>query len=240
MKKRTHYFYLSLLISLLIITSCSRDEESPVINYAGPTVIKDGDGNVYNSITIGEQTWLDKNLKTTSFNDGEPIAEVTDDTEWKETQSPAYCWYDNNEAEYKDVTGSLYNYFVVESGKICPVGWHVPSQEEWKTLLDYLGDDAANQLKDANSNLWKVKGNATNSTGFSGLPGGQRSNEGEFRDFRERGIWWISGKEILGLSEFIYYMEMIHSPCDGNKIREGAAGYEYLNNTGFSIRCIKN
>ncbi len=101
--------------------------------------VSDVEGNVYKTIELGSQTWMAENLKTTRFNDDTEIPLVTGGTEWELMRSPAYCWYENNEAVYKDFYGAYYNWYTVNTGKLCPSGWHVPSDEEWKTLEMHLG-----------------------------------------------------------------------------------------------------
>ncbi len=99
--------------------------------------VKDGDGNIYQTVTIGTQIWLKENLKTTRYNDGTDISLITDQTEWKNAISAAYCWYDNDITN-KDPFGALYNWYAVNTGKLCPKGWHVPSESEWTELVYFF------------------------------------------------------------------------------------------------------
>ena len=101
--------------------------------------IRDIDGDVYTSITIGTQIWLVQNLKTTKYNDGEVIPNIIDNTAWTELTTPGYCWYNNDAATYKPTNGALYNWYAVNTSKLCPLGWHVPSDDEWKTLEISMG-----------------------------------------------------------------------------------------------------
>lgn len=104
---------LALVVLILImVTGCKKTDE--------PETVTDIDGNVYKTVVIGTQTWFGENLKTTRFNDGTEIPEVTDFTEWFNLATPGYCWYENNESLYKDAYGALYNWFAVETGKLCP------------------------------------------------------------------------------------------------------------------------
>jgi hypothetical protein len=91
--------------------------------------IADVDGNLYKTIQIGTQIWMAENLKTTRFNDGAPIPYVTDDIEWEKLTTPGYCWYDNDPSSFKDIYGALYNWYAVNTYKLCPIGWHVPTNE---------------------------------------------------------------------------------------------------------------
>lgn len=100
---------------------------------------KDKDNNVYPTVKIGTQTWMATNLKTTKFNNGDPIPLVTDNAAWMAIRyEPAYCWYNNDESTYKNIFGALYNFWVVSPGNLCPTGWHVPTFDEFYTLETYL------------------------------------------------------------------------------------------------------
>ena len=109
--------------------------------------ISDVDGNMYKTTQIGTQLWTAENLKTTKFNDGTPISNVTDNTKWESLSTPGYCWYNNDEATYKGTYGALYNWYAVKTDKLCPSGWHVPSNDEWNTLITYLGGEIAAGVK---------------------------------------------------------------------------------------------
>lgn len=100
---------------------------------------KDGDNNVYPTVKIGTQIWMATNLKTTKFNNGDPIPLVTDNAAWLAIRyEPAYCWYNNDESTYKNIFGALYNFWVVSPGNLCPTGWHVPTYDEFTALENYL------------------------------------------------------------------------------------------------------
>ncbi len=100
--------------------------------------VTDIDGNVYNAVTIGTQVWMVENLKTTKYNDGNAISNVTDDAEWHSLTTDAYCWYDNNPSTYKADYGAMYNWYAVKTGKLCPTGWHVPLDAEWTILVSFF------------------------------------------------------------------------------------------------------
>jgi len=100
---------------------------------------KDPDNNKYPTVKIGTQTWMATNLKTTKFNNGDPIPLVSDSAAWMEIRyEPAYCWYNNDESTFKNIFGALYNFWTVSPGNLCPAGWHVPTFEEFAVLEDYL------------------------------------------------------------------------------------------------------
>src|SRR4030043_1071771 len=101
--------------------------------------ISDADGNTYATVTIGSQIWMKENLKTTRLNSGTSIPLVTDNTGWANSITPVYCWYNNNESTYKNIYGALYNWYTVTTGNLCPLGWHVPTDGDWKILEMHLG-----------------------------------------------------------------------------------------------------
>jgi uncharacterized protein (TIGR02145 family) len=161
--------------------------------------VKDIDGNVYKTVTIGTQIWMAENLKTTKYNDGTAIPLVTDDAAWVNRDSiafttRAYYWYDND-ITYKNIYGALYNGYTVKTGKLCPSGWHVPTDAEWSELTNYLGGEgvAGGKLKEASITHWETPNTgATNETGFNALPGGYRFMDGTFQLVNGGGNWWSS------------------------------------------------
>jgi len=146
------------------------------------------DGEYYKTIILGDQVWMAENLRAAVFNDGTPIELVTVDSVWCEFPSPAFCWQDNDRQAYKDSYGAIYNWHAVNTGMLCPVGWHVPSEEEWTTLTEFLGgqDIAGKKMKDASGLHWadsyeKVL-RPTNESGFTALPGSSRGCTWEDQD----------------------------------------------------------
>ncbi|MFZ4572381.1 MAG: fibrobacter succinogenes major paralogous domain-containing protein [Bacteroidales bacterium] len=125
--------------ALLILSSCSKNTDGNPAPIPGTTT--DVDGNLYHSVTIGTQVWMDENLKTTKYNDGSSIPLVTDSIAWINMTTPGYCWYHNNAAAYKNTYGALYNWYAVNTGKLAPTGWHVPTDAEWTILVAYLGGE---------------------------------------------------------------------------------------------------
>ncbi len=199
----------------------------------------DGDNNNYPVVKIGTQVWMAENLKTTKYNDGTAIPLVTDDTAWMGLSTPAYCWNNNDEAAYMDTYGALYNWYVVSTtingGKnICPSGWHVPVDDEWTILTDYLGGDsvAGGKLKETGITHWiSPNTGATNETGFTALPGGFRSYyTGGFNNDTYFGLWWSSSENAA-------------SDAWGRDSRYNGGGvlrslYSKLN--GLSVRCVRD
>ena len=159
------------------------------------STVTDVDRNVYHPVRIGTQIWMVENLRTTRFNDGTTIPLVTDSTAWNSLTAPGYCWFSNDSATYGITYGALYNWYAVNTSKLAPTGWHVPTDSEWEVLVNYLDGDsvAGGALKSTSTTYWK-NGNdgATNSTGFSALPGGYRDSIGTFSNIHNCGYWWAS------------------------------------------------
>jgi uncharacterized protein (TIGR02145 family) len=197
------------------------------------TPLGDIDGNSYGVVTIGDQVWMAKNLATTSLNDGTPIANLAVPAEWEAATAPAYVWYSNNELLYKFNYGALYNWHAVASDKLCPEGWHVPTEAEWRTLVNYLGGDAVagGKLKQTGTTLWfSPNEGATNESGFTALPGGGRKPDGVFEDRGRAAIWWTSTPSGSDNGVGISVLNENTSVNIGNS----------FTGVGRSIRCLKN
>jgi uncharacterized protein (TIGR02145 family) len=175
------------------------------------------------------------NLKTTKYNDGTTIPLVTDGAAWVALSTPGYCWYNNDAATYKATYGALYNWYTVNTGKLCPTGWHVPTNAEWTTLTTYLGGEsvAGGKLKESGTAHWDSPNTgATNETGFSALPGGLRDqlNGGPFINIGFGG-YWRSSNEYIGYDAQYWGMFSDRS-------------YVWTINadkrSGYSVRCLKN
>ena len=209
-----------------IVTDVPTSSKTITFNFAACT---DGDGNHYSTVEIGTQVWISENLRTTKLNDGTEIPNVADDAEWLALITPGYCWYSNNASMYKATYGGLYNWYAVNTGKLCPAGWHVPSEEEYRALSDYLGSNSAGKIKESGTNHWiSPNTGATNETGFTALPGGER-----YSDFRLLGYWafiWSTIEDSLthaGVGLIYYDSDMM----DGDV---------YKKVCGFSVRCLKD
>jgi len=195
--------------------------------------VTDIEGNVYKTVKIGNQTWMAKNLKTTKFNDGTAIPLVAEGTAWAALTTPGYCWYDNDSASYKNLYGALYNWYAVNSDKLCPANWHVPSDAEWTRLANYLGGDifAGDRLKETGTDFWvSPNTGATNESGYTALPGGLRYHDGVFHDFGFSGYWWTS-TEYSSTRAYFDYMDYEYS----NVFR-----FNNLKQNGFSVRCLRD
>lgn len=150
-------------------------------NYQFTTyAVTDADGNGYYSVTIGTQVWLTQDLKTTKYNDGTSIPNVTDATAWGSLVTGAYCNYNNSNDENLIRTyGRLYNWYAVNTGKLAPEGWHVPTNNDFYALINYLGGDlvAGGKLKESGTSHWLAPNTgASNETSYSALPSGYRGS----------------------------------------------------------------
>lgn len=201
---------------------------------ADTLTVTDIDGNLYHTVTIGSQVWLVENLKVTHLNDGSVIPEITDNNAWGALTTPGYCWYNNNYSTYGSVFGGLYNWYAVNSGKLCPQGWHVPTSAEWATLTDYLDgeDEAGGKLKEAGTTHWLTPNtDATNETGFTALPGGSRYYVGYFQlNINENGYWWSSTGYSSTYATYIVMTFTNSSAWTNGNYKEA----------GFSVRCIQD
>jgi uncharacterized protein (TIGR02145 family) len=146
--------------------------------------VTDIDGNAYNIVTIGGQAWMKENLKVTKYKDGTTIPLVTATGAWVALTTPGYSFYNNSVTG--GVYGALYNWYTVNTGKLCPTGWHVPSTTEWTTLETFLGGAsvAGGKLKETGTSKWfSPNTGATNETGFTALPGGARNYLGTMKQY---------------------------------------------------------
>jgi uncharacterized protein (TIGR02145 family) len=127
------------------------------LTYQKGTTVTDIDGNVYHTVKIGTQVWMVENLKVTKFNDGTAILLAPDSSSWSNLTTSGYCWYNNDAPAYKHTYGALYNWNTVKTGKLCPVGWHVPGNDDWATLIGYLGGESAAgyNLNEAGTSHWQ-------------------------------------------------------------------------------------
>jgi uncharacterized protein (TIGR02145 family) len=218
-------FFFILLFT--ISSGCKKKDDT------SNNTVTDIDGNTYHTIKIGSQLWMAENLKTTKFNDGTSIPLVTENGIWANLSTSGYCWYNNDAATYKNTYGALYNWYAINTGKLAPKGWHIPNDAEWTTLSDYLGgeDVAGGKLKETGTAHWiSPNADATNESGFTGLPGGIRYDDGEFYKIGSYGFWW-------GYTETGFYYAWNSFLNFGN----GHINMDYFSKKdGFSIRCIRD
>jgi uncharacterized protein (TIGR02145 family) len=200
--------------------------------------LKDADGNVYTTVTIGTQVWMGENLKTTKLNDGTEIPNVTDPTTWENLTTLGYGWYNNDANTYKTPYGAYYNWYSVNTGKLCPPGWHVPTDNDVTILVTYLGgaDIAGGKLKETGTNHWLTPNTgATNETGFLALPGGTYNSSGYFDQMGRVGVWWYIKNSS---PDETWWFNIWNGDTKFNMF-SGGTFYAYKA-TGFSVRCLKD
>ncbi|MFA6571258.1 MAG: fibrobacter succinogenes major paralogous domain-containing protein [Bacteroidota bacterium] len=214
-----------LLLVFTFLVSCNKDDTT------NPTP------NNSNEVTIGTQVWMKKNLDVDYYRNGDLIPQITDQTEWASLTTGAWCYYNNDSANGK-IYGKLYNWYAVNDPRgLAPIGWHIPSDEEWHELENCLGgeDIAGSKLKEAGTAHWNIPNiGATNASSFTALPGGWRSFDGYrysfFLDLGFSGYWWSSTERPLtiSLNRYLDYHHTNLYEIDGRRYN------------GFSVRCIKD
>jgi len=238
---------ITILINLLSVSQ-----------FNGQSIIKDIDGNTYNTVTIGNQTWMKENLKTTHYQNGDSIYYISDSSYWgrpllldssnaiigyfprgsilihfknpnRANLHPGeYCFYDNN-PQHDNVFGRIYNgYVITDERKICPKGFHIPSTQDWDQLFNTLGGFESATKKLRSTKYWKNNENGSDVAGFSLLPSGIRWFNGEFRYLGEGGYYWRLDS---------YYSEGEIIVFEGNSYKAYSDGVSFL---GAAVRCIKN
>jgi len=227
---------LPVCIFLLLITgSCKNDEKNdPIV--IKPAIVKDADGNKYSSVKIGTQEWMVENLRTTKYNDGTLIPFLSNDDDWKSASTGAFCIYDSTVVVSDQATyGYLYNWYAVNSDKLCPAGWHVPTTNDWNTLVNHLGGEgtAGGKMKKAGTSYWRSPNlGASNESGFTAIPGGCRwGTNGIFESLQILGNYWVAEDKD---SYYAYLFRMEY-----NTNTASVAGYGTKKN-GFSVRCMKD
>ena len=209
--------------------------------------VKDYDGNFYKTVTIGTQVWMAENLKVTHYPNGDTIPLVTDNNAWgdlaDDNTSDAYCYYNNNANNEADTYGALYTYAAAIGDNwqrdntanqgVCPDGWHLPTVAEWDALMNYLGTNSGSKLA-GNAELWQdgalVQSADFGTSGFSALPGGDRSASGKFWDLGYWGYWWCADEYR---EEQAYFRYQWYDHTEG--------GTEYWEKSyGLPVRCVKD
>lgn len=188
------------------------------------------------SVSICCQRWMTKNLDVVTYRNGDTIPQVTDEVEWFELTTGAYCYYDNDSATYAAMYGKLYNWYAVTDPRgLAPEGWYIPTDFEWTTLSSCLGGDplAGGPMKETGTIHWTTPNSgATNLSGFVGLPGGRRNHSGTFSQIGNEGRWWTSSD---GGDTSYAWCRML-SYTNGTLLRDGSA----LKRFGFSVRCLRD
>ena len=206
--------------------------------------VKDIDGNSYKTVRIGDQIWMAENLKVIHYRNGDLIPNITDDNDWACTEEGAYCNYDNDESNVKTY-GRLYNWFSVDDKRgLAPLGWHIPTTDEWDALMDNVEGDVEDDVytgevgklileSKEKADMRRLYGpRATNESGFTALPGGSIEAASHFKFYYlgDESFFWSSTEyDIL----FSWYYRLVHFDCTVYKMNNNKGD-------GFSIRCVKD
>jgi uncharacterized protein (TIGR02145 family) len=244
------------LVALVFATSCNKDNDDSNggTSNTNPPLNEDStdqEGDVFSTVILGAQEWMSENLSVAIYRDGTPIPKVTDPIEWASLATGAWCWYNNDSAAYAATYGRLYNWYAVAGihntaslsntalrKQLAPTGWHVPTDDEWTALTSFLGGEgvAGGKMKttgtiEAATGLWYSPNiGATDSSGFSGAPGGGRDDDGDYYVIGGKGFWWSSS----GFDAFNAWNRYL---VYGN----GNAHRDYdLKQGGFSVRCLRD
>jgi len=197
----------------------------------GIPTVTDINGNTYNTVLIGNQCWMKENLRARNYRDGTPIPLVTNDLPWINAVTGARCWYNNDSAAHDNIYGALYNWYAtVDSAGLCPYGWQVPTISDWDTLVASVGGKIVGGGALKALYLWNSPNTgATNSSGFSGLPGGYReTSSAPFMQMNTLGIWWSSTPLLFPCAHVKSLNHLMNSIGTGNTVL----------NMGVSVRCI--
>ena len=253
--------FLLLTLSLSVVTtSCGKDDDDPTgptcsdgiqnqnetgIDCGGPCSacpLTDADGNVYTTVTIGTQTWMLENLKTTKYNDGTPIP-LRDYGHWESSADAAYGNLKDDAAQ-SNTYGRLYNWYAVNSGKLAPAGWHVPTHAEWQTLIDFVSDaaTAGGKLKEAGYTHWQAPNTgATDEFGFKALPGGWRINDAPALPQSAENLPGKSGHFWTATSHAVPDYAQHRSFAFDSEAVTGVTTNDFApKSVGMSVRLIKN
>lgn len=225
MFRRLSYLIFLSGVHLIFLSGCEKDNT--------PDPVTDIDGNVYVTARIGNQVWMAENLRTARLNDGTEIKFIKKNLEWYNTYDPAFTWYNNDSSMFKVPYGALYNGYVAENKKICPEGWHVPGNAEWKLLVEFLGDSAiaGGKLKVEGTTQWhSPNSGADNSSSFTALPSGMRYFEGTFSSLSYFTAFWSANQTDTSSMKYLSLSYLDPKATFGYKSKRN----------GFSIRCIRD
>ena len=206
---------------ILFINSCGGSTTPTSVDEVETTAKSVAEGEV----AIGNQVWTSKNLDVAKYRNGDSIPEVKDKSAWKKLKTGAWCYYENK-AENGTKYGKLYNWFAVNDPRgLAPNGYHIPTDNEWRILTNYLGGDSI-----AGTKMKSGWSNGTNTSGFAGLPGGCRNDGGDFYDIGANGSWWSSSENdsILAWYSFLTNFDGSVTSCTSDK------------QSGFSVRCLRD
>jgi uncharacterized protein (TIGR02145 family) len=196
--------------------------------------LTDIDGNTYNTVQIGNQVWMSENLKTSRYRNGGSIPYVVGNSDWQAQTTGAWSYYDHDAANGA-IYGKLYNWYNTLGDTLCPTGWHVPSDNEWTILTDYLGGEniAGGKMKSIGTDYWNEPNTGeTNESGFSALPGGARYYEGSFFHIRDFAFFWSASESDIS---FAWSRYLNSNNGYVNRILSINS-----KSSGASVRCLKD
>ncbi len=183
--------------------------EVTFITQQGCGTVIDIEGHIYQTIQIGNQCWMAENLQVRKYSNGDDISNITDGSEWSNSTIGAYCDYDND-IGYVNTYGRLYNWYAVDDSRgLAPNGWHIPTAEDWATLISFLDGNAGSKVKETGTIHWTCANtDATNESGFNALPGGWRhDNNGSYNDLGNKALFWSSTER--GIDQEAWYRELL-------------------------------
>lgn len=234
--------FLGLSLSACENGDADNENEGNDGSILSETVV-DEDGNVYHAVKIGSQIWMLENLRTTKYNDGTDIPHISTAEAWNYLVStPAYCWYNQDSTTYSQKFGALYNWYAVNTGKLAPDGWHVPTVADWNELSEYVsthvGTSGALAKALASKTDWiesttdgyiGYNPSINNSMGFTGFPGGVHGNRAS-DGLGQSGNWWSTDES----GNFGQYASL------RNHVNNRLWIDTYIKYYGLSVRCIKD
>ena len=224
--KTQSLIFREILIAAMMFTSCGRSD----LNKPSTSKIEI---QFSEKITIGNQVWMTENLNVDKFRNGDPIPEAKTHEEWEraaKSKQPAWCYY-GNDHKNKDKYGKLYNWFAVcDPRGLAPLGYHVPSNVEWKILIDFLGGENVAGKKMKSVKNWLENGNENNQSRFSGLPGGWCNTDGTFSDIGSMGYYWSSTELNTANAWFCVLVDNF----------EHVVNFYIGKELGQSVRCVKD
>lgn len=195
--------------------------------------VSDKEGNNYRTVVLDNKTWMAENLRVTKYKNGESIETTNPNQDISKVSEPKYYWSYKGKDSLSKIYGNLYTWYVIQDPRgVCPEGFHVPSDQEWISLINSLDGniEAGAKLKETDFVHWfKPNANATNESGFTALPGGYRDNDGKYYVLGFRGYWWSSKKNYVVMawnSGLIYNNDILER-------------LDFLKKNGLSVRCVK-
>ncbi|WP_299333642.1 fibrobacter succinogenes major paralogous domain-containing protein [uncultured Psychroserpens sp.] len=229
MKTQTVYFTIIFMATLALFSCSDSDDNNTTNAWSCGDSIVDVDGNTYSTVNIDGQCWTVQNLDVSKYNDGSMIPNITDQTEWVNTTEGAWSYY-NNDITLGVAHGKLYNWFAIETEQLCPEGWHVASSNEWNTLVNNLGGASiAGEAMKFTTGWNNSPDNASNSSGLSVVPSGNRDIFGGFLGMGEN-VWFFTSTEDSNDDTRANYLKV----SSGTETSTGTAS----KNDGLPCRCV--